>query len=107
MKKVMRGTAWLLTFCILLPGCLEETATEGESLYFGEGFAADQWAPIFTVESMDGELWSMEEQEDKVVVLAFIFTRCVDTCPITSASLKYAQTLLTLHFEFHLPYSPL
>jgi cytochrome oxidase Cu insertion factor (SCO1/SenC/PrrC family) len=97
--------AALLALCMLLPGCLEdEPVEEAESPWNGAEIPDDQWAPIFTVESMDGELWSMEEQHGKVVVLAFVYTRCEDICPIISASLKYSQTLLDEHELENLTY---
>ena len=80
-------TALLLSICLLLPGCLQDD-TSDESTYNGDEFEGEQRAPIFSVESMDGELWYLEEQRGKVVVLAFIYTRCEDTCPLISASIK-------------------
>ena len=89
-----RLSALLLALCILLAGCLGDDAEE-ESAYNGEEFEGDQWAPIFVAESMNGELWSMEEQRGKVVVLAFIYTRCDDTCPLISASIKNVTAQLS------------
>ena len=37
-----------------------------------------------TLESADGDLWSLDEQSGKVVILVFMFTRCDETCPVTS-----------------------
>ena len=71
----------------MIPGCLRDE-TSDEPTYNGEPFEGEQRAPIFSVEAMDGELWYMEEQRGKVVVLAFIYTRCEDTCPLISASIK-------------------
>ena len=87
-------TALLLSICLLLPGCLQDD-TSDESTYNGDEFEGEQRAPIFSVESMDGELWYLEEQRGKVVVLAFIYTRCEDTCPLISASIKNVTVQLS------------
>jgi protein SCO1/2 len=86
----------LLALCMLLPGCLQNDSGE-ESPYNGDEFEGDQLATMFSVESMDGELWHMEEQRGKVVVLAFIYTRCEDTCPLISASIKNVTAQLSVN----------
>ena len=50
---------------------------------------------MFTLGDSKGPLWNLTEQEGKVVVLAFIFTRCDNTCPVTSQNLKVVYESLT------------
>ena len=40
-------------------------------------------------------MWSLQEQEGKVVVLAFIFTRCDNTCPVTNQNVKMVKDTLS------------
>ena len=49
----------------------------------------------FTLEDAEGPLWSLQEQEGKVVVLAFIFTRCDNTCPVTNQNVKMVKDALS------------
>jgi len=49
----------------------------------------------FTLESADGDLWSLDDQKGKVVILVFMFTRCDETCPVTSQNIKTIQDTLT------------
>lgn len=84
-------TAILLAACFLLPGC---TTGQEEPAFNGSEFAEGTWAPIFTLEDSTGELWSLEEQRGKVVVLSFVYTRCSVTCPVVTASLDVVHDRL-------------
>tara|TARA_X000001036_G_scaffold188014_1_gene177248 strand:- start:748 stop:1293 length:546 start_codon:yes stop_codon:yes gene_type:complete len=49
----------------------------------------------FTLEDAQGPLWNLSDQEGKVVILVFMFTRCDNTCPVTSQNIKMVQDTLT------------
>ena len=85
--------AALLIGLLVMAGCVQEPPPP--SPFHGQEFDAGRLAPLFTLESMDGDLWSLEEQQGKTVVLAFIYTRCYETCPVISAAIYYAKSQLT------------
>lgn len=85
--------AILLVGLLVLAGCVQEPPPA--SPFNGQEFDNGMHAPLFTLESMDGELWSLEEQRGKTVVMAFIYTRCYETCPVISAAINHAKTKLT------------
>ena len=88
----MRFKAFMLTLVLLLPGCLD---SEGEEIRFNGRNLEGSDVYMFTLEDSTGPLWNLTEQEGKVVVLAFIFTRCDNTCPVTSQNLKVVYESLT------------
>ncbi len=51
-------------------------------------------APGFTLTDQFGHQHQLSEFQGKVVVLAFIDSRCTDTCPLTAAILKQARDQL-------------
>jgi protein SCO1 len=51
-------------------------------------------APQFTLTDYDGKKFSLAQKRGQVVVLTFIFTRCMDTCPILTAKLVAIQRKL-------------
>lgn len=83
----------LLLAGTILNGCLEEEPPD-PSLFHGTEWRGAVYAPLFTLENMDGSLWSLEEQRGTVVVLAFTYTRCENTCPVTEAGLNFIRTSL-------------
>ena len=89
----MRIAAIILSLILLLPGCMSED--EDEPITFNGLNLEGSETYKFTLESADGEIWSLEEQEGKVVILVFMFTRCANTCPVTSQNIKMAQEALT------------
>jgi protein SCO1/2 len=84
--------ALLLVVILAIAGCVQEPPIEPnpDRMEFEEG----KFAPMFTLESSDGELWSLEEQRGKTVILAFVYTRCYETCPVISAALNFVQSEL-------------
>ena len=69
-----------LTCTLLLVGCIgTETDSEPTNPYNGYEWTGANPAPLFTLESMNGSLWSLEEERGKTVVLAFTYTRCYST----------------------------
>ena len=51
-------------------------------------------APQFTLTDYDGTKFSLAQRRGQVVALTFIFTRCMDTCPILTAKLVAIQRKL-------------
>tara|TARA_B100000767_G_scaffold169748_1_gene158936 strand:+ start:2361 stop:2954 length:594 start_codon:yes stop_codon:yes gene_type:complete len=88
----VRITAILLAAMFLLPGCTSED--DVEITYNGRDLSGSETYK-FTLESADGDLWSLEDQRGKVVILVFMFTRCDNTCPVTSQNVKMVQDTLT------------
>ena len=89
----MRVEAFILAVILLLPGCISEDE-EVPVTYNGLNLEGSE-TYRFTLESADGDLWSLDEQKGKVVILVFMFTRCDNTCPVTSQNIKMAQDKLT------------
>jgi cytochrome oxidase Cu insertion factor (SCO1/SenC/PrrC family) len=86
----MRLEIILAAILILLPGCVSE-----EQIKFNGRDLDESQTYKFTLESNDGELWSLEDQRGKVVVLVFMFTRCDDTCPVTSQNVNWVKSQLS------------
>ncbi|HIF45797.1 MAG TPA: SCO family protein [Candidatus Poseidoniales archaeon] len=86
----MRLEIILAAILILLPGCVSE-----EQIKFNGRDLDESQTYKFTLESHDGELWSLEDQRGKVVVLVFMFTRCDDTCPVTSQNVNWVKSQLS------------
>lgn len=52
-------------------------------------------APAFELTTQDGERLSLQQQRGKVVVVSFIFTACVDRCPLLTEKLRAVHARLT------------
>ena len=89
----MRLTALILSLIILLPGCMSDDEEE-EISYNGRDLGGSE-TYRFTLEDSQGPLWNLSDQEGKVVILVFMFTRCDNTCPVTSQNVKSVQDTLT------------
>jgi cytochrome oxidase Cu insertion factor (SCO1/SenC/PrrC family) len=83
----------LILLLVPLSGCTSEP-NEEEYAFHGTEWEGAEFAPLFTLESMTGELWSLEEQQGMTVILAFTYTRCYNTCPVTSAALNVVHDSL-------------
>ncbi len=55
-------------------------------------------APDFTLTAQDGAAFSSADLRGKVVALNFVFTRCVDVCPIATAKMVGIQRQLGEEF---------
>lgn len=91
------GLKVIVVLCTLLfVGCIgSESTTSNSSPYNGHEWTGANPAPLFTLESMNGSLWSLEEERGKTVVLAFTYTRCYSTCPVISHSLSTVYSELS------------
>ena len=74
------GIAMLLTLFFTKPANLRGTA-------YGEPYLP---APGFELTRSSGELFRLNDQRDKIVLLFFGFTYCPDVCPTTLAELNLA-----------------
>lgn len=91
------GLKVIVVLCTLLfVGCIgSESTTTNPSPYNGHEWTGANPAPLFTLESMNGSLWSLEEERGNTVVLAFTYTRCYSTCPVISHSLSAVYSELS------------
>jgi len=55
-------------------------------------------APEFTLMTQDGRRLSLKELGGKVVAITFIYTGCVDTCPLLTAKMAGLQASLGSNF---------
>jgi len=55
-------------------------------------------APEFTLISQNGMPVALADFRGKVVAVTFIYTSCVDTCPVLTALMAYVQDKLGPHF---------
>ncbi|MSQ14308.1 MAG: SCO family protein [Dehalococcoidia bacterium] len=60
------------------------------------GFRLDEpkQMPAFTLTNQFGDTVSSDEYKGKVVVMTFLFTSCVDACPLTAAKLRDTYELV-------------
>ena len=75
---------------LLLPGCISEDSPEFNGKDLGE---MDTFK--FTLSDQNQSSYSLEDNEGKVVILAFVYTRCDDVCLMISNNLKNVKSQLT------------
>jgi protein SCO1/2 len=86
----MRAVVFAISLLFLLPGCIDSQ----NSIFNGKDLN-DLETYKFTLSDQNQSSVSLEDHEGKVVVLAFIYTRCDDVCLIISSNLKYVKSQLT------------
>ena len=91
-----RKFAWIVAFSLLItPGCLSDGEIDE---FYGEDINPPIPVKEFVLIDARGGNVTMSQFEGKVVVVAFLFTRCPDICPVVSANLAFiAQELGELH----------
>ena len=67
----------LVTLGLLTAGCMGQE----ESPFYGEEIKPAVAVEDFVLLDEDGEPYALSELEGKVIVIAFLFTRCPDICP--------------------------
>ena len=89
-----QAMAPLLAVVMLLAGC---TGIENESPRFhGEDISPVMAVEDFTLHDAQAQDWNFEnETEGKVVVIAFLFTNCIDICPIVTENLRWVHSQLS------------
>ena len=90
-----KALAVFLSFAIISsPGCLSSEVDN----FYGEDISPPISVDDFILIDENGDSVSMSDFEGKVVVVAFLFTRCPDICPVVSANLAFVeQELGELH----------
>ena len=83
-------SAILVTAILLFAGCLGQE----ESPFYGEEIEPIVAVEDFVLFDENGEPYQLSDLEGKVIVIAFLFTRCPDICPIVSANLHYVAAEL-------------
>ena len=63
-------------------------ACGGNDFFYGTELDPPQPASNFSLENYGGEIFTLAEQGDKVVVLTFLYTSCKDVCPFIATKLK-------------------
>ena len=86
----MRAVVFAISLLFLLPGCIDSQ----NSIFNGKDLN-DLETYKFTLSDQNQSSFSLEDHEGKVVVLAFVYTRCDDVCLIISSNLKYVKAQLT------------
>ena len=86
----MRAVVFAISLLFILPGCIDSQNSifNGKDLNNLETYK-------FTLSDQNQSSVSLEDHEGKVVVLAFVYTRCDDVCLIISSNLKYVKSQLT------------
>lgn len=85
-ESVLHYTTWFISLlAIVLSGC-SSLLTESHQTY--EGTEIGDTAPAFLLTNQHGEEISLSDFQGKVVILTFMDTECIDTCPITALHLR-------------------
>ena len=83
--------AILMALCFVTSGCI---GNEEVDIFYGEDISPSMPAEDFTLTDEEGNEFNFYDYEGDVVVVAFLFTRCPDVCPVVSANLAYVSQLL-------------
>ena len=86
--------AFLLSLLLLCAGC---TGVESNTVFFhGEDITPAIAVENFTLIDSEGQDWNyLNQTEGKVVVIAFLFTNCIDICPIVTENLRWVHSQLS------------
>ena len=94
MKMDRMFSVFLSLLIISSSGCLSGEVDE----FYGEDISPPISVDDFVLVDENGDTVAMSDFEGKVVVVAFLFTRCPDICPVVSANLAFVeQELGDLH----------
>ena len=83
---MMRALAILMVASVVLAGCLGDADSD---VFYGEDINPPMPVDDFVLMDENGEYYSLSQLQGKVIVIAFLFTRCPDICPIVSANLDF------------------
>ena len=86
----MQLRALFACLLLLIPGCFSEDSPE-----FNGTDLKEMDAFMFTLSDQNQSTFSLADNEGKVVILAFVYTRCDDVCLLISQNLKVAKSQLT------------
>ena len=84
----------LLCFTLLLAGC---TSPDQVSEWDPNGVIIEaEFVNDFTLTTSENTPWTFsEEAQNTTVIVAFLFTNCIDICPIVTHNMKWVQSQLT------------
>lgn len=88
------SVAILLSLTLLLPGCMSDDIE-----LIGTEYLDPPEAPDFSLFDQNGDVFRFSDHEDKVIVVAFVYTSCPDICLIISANLHYVKENLGSNSE--------
>jgi len=84
----------MMALIIILPGCMTSD-TEQESPFHGD-FIDSRDVNDFDLITSDNQSYNFQQEtENKVVIIAFLFTNCYDICPIVTYNLGMIHDTLT------------
>jgi len=84
----------MMVLIIILPGCMTSD-TEQESPFHGD-FIDSRDVNDFDLITSDNQSYNFQQEtENKVVIIAFLFTNCYDICPIVTYNLGMIHDTLT------------
>ena len=86
----MQLRALFACLLLLIPGCFSEDSPEFNGIDLKE---MDTF--MFTLSDQNQSTFSLADNEGKVVILAFVYTRCDDVCLLISQNLKVAKSQQT------------
>jgi len=87
-KLWMAAVAWLLAMGVLVAACSAPARLVGTEL-------GNAMAPDFTLtDTLTGQPLTLSTLRGNVVALAFLYTHCPDTCPLTAERFREAQKAL-------------
>ena len=91
-----KAFSWIVAFTLLIaPGCLSRGEVDN---FYGEDINPPITVDDFILIDEKGEYVAMSQFYGQVVVVAFLFTRCPDICPVVSANLAFiTEELGELH----------
>lgn len=83
-----------VTFCLVLTGC---TGPDIAAPWTPHGDPIDSvLVNDFTLTTSEGEPWNYaEEAANTTLVVAFLFTNCLDICPVVTHNMKWVKSQLT------------
>jgi cytochrome oxidase Cu insertion factor (SCO1/SenC/PrrC family) len=93
----MRSTPCLaaaIAFFVALAPLSARGAREQQGRLAGTVIAHPSPAPDFTLTDQNGDAFRMAGTRGRVVVLAFLYTGCGDTCPFMAVKIREARALL-------------
>jgi protein SCO1/2 len=87
-NMVKHRSSILAAFLILM---FLGTGCAGQPEFKGSALAESQPAPNFQLTNQYGKAMTLQDLQDKVVVLTFLYTSCPDICPLITAKLRQVQ----------------
>jgi protein SCO1/2 len=97
LKRELRGAmlaVFLVTLVMLLTPILVQAHDAAHHISQAQRLPEIAPAPGFALTSQDGTLVTLEDFRGKVVAVTFIYTSCVDSCPVLTAMMVYVEDLL-------------